>query len=129
MYALIALLLVILIGAGGGYWAIKKIRAKQNQEFRYEGKLTLLEEGLDPIVFKKAVLSGSTLDDTIKKHDLLTRWGMTDVAAAKERITSKFSVKVEGLEVTLGYRDKDKILAKEILETLMKSFYAKRKTS
>lgn len=122
MYALIALLLVVLIGAGGGYWAVKKIRTKQNQEFRYEGKITLLKEGVDPAAFKSAVLTDTAMDHALQELDLVKRWELLDAEAAKARLRQKFSVKVEGVEVTIGYRDKDKNLAKEILENLMKSF-------
>jgi len=126
MYALVALLLVVVIGSAGGYWAIKKIRTKQNQEFRYEGTVTLVQEGADPVVFKQAVLSGSVMDEVIEKHDLLARWEMTDPAAAKARIEDKFAVQIQGLKVTISYQDKDKLLAKDILETLMQMFSAKQ---
>lgn len=130
MYALVALLLVILLGSAGGYWAIKKIRAKRyqaNQEYKYEGKLTLSREGMEAAVFEAAVLSGNTLDEAVEKHDLVNRWGLNDAEAAKLKIKEKFIVKVKGLEVSLSYQDKDKDLAKQILETLMNSFYAKER--
>ncbi|BDS06128.1 hypothetical protein NT6N_11680 [Oceaniferula spumae] len=127
MYAIIALLLVVILGAAGGYWAVKKIRAKQNQEFRYEGKLTVVKEGVDPETFKMAVLTGDTLDETIEKHNLVAQWKLADAEAAKAKIKEKFIVKVSGLEVTLSYQDKDQALAKDILGTLMDSFYKRQK--
>lgn len=122
MYALVALLLVVLVGAAGGYWAFNKIKDKRNQEFRYEGKITLLKEGADPLEFKDAVLADVTLENTIKEHDLVARWELADAQAAKAHIRQRFYAKVNGLEVTIGYQDKDKNLAKSILESLMKNF-------
>lgn len=127
MYSLVALMLVILIGGAGAYWAVKKYRQKQRQEYRCEGKLTLSQGGVDAETFKKAVISGNTLDETVEKHSLVAKWNLADAEAAKARIVEKFTVRVEGMEVFIGYQDKDKHLAKAILETLMHSFYAKEK--
>lgn len=126
MYALVTLLLVVLIGAGGGYWAIKKIRTKQNQEVRCEAKLTLKEEGANPADLKEAFLSDMAIDHAIKEYDLVTRWELADGDAAKGRIRQKFTVKIDGLEVILGYQDKDKHLAQEVLTSLMNSFSEQR---
>ncbi len=122
MYALVVLLLVILIGAGGGYWAVKKIRAKQNQEFLYEGKMTLIKEGIDAAELKNAFLVDSVLDGMIQELDLVTRWELPDAEAAKAQIRQKFKVKINGLEVTFRYKDKDKNLAQQILKRLVEGF-------
>lgn len=127
MYASIGLMLVIILGAAGAYWGIKKFRQKQNQEFRYEGTLTAARDGVDAKLFKTSVLTDEVMAEAIVKHDLINRWALTDEEAAKARLKEKFSVRVNGLEVTLGYQDKDKELAKEVLNTLMGSFYEKAK--
>jgi len=127
MYAAIGLMLVIIIGAAGAYWGIKKFRQKQNQEYRYEGTLTAAREGVDAKLFKASVLTEEVLSETIAKHDLINKWELPDEDATKAKLKEKFTVKVKGLEVTLGYQDKDKVLAKDILNTLMASFYEQAK--
>ncbi|MBK1831447.1 hypothetical protein JIN77_11965 [Verrucomicrobiaceae bacterium R5-34] len=123
LYASIALMLVVLIGSAGAYWGIKKFRQKQNQEFRFEGKLTVRQDGVEPDKFKEAILTDAVMTKAITEHDLVSRWGLSDEVAAKVKLTEKFSVKVEGREITVGFQDKDKSLAQAVLKSLMASLY------
>ena len=129
MYAFIGLLMVVLIGIGGGYWAIKKIRDKNNQEFIYKWQSTLVKENVGAEEFKNAVLTESTVDETIKDLKLLERWGMSDPEAAKEQIRNKFLVTIKGQSVMVTYQDKDKALSQEILTSLLLSFERKQSVS
>lgn len=129
MYAFIGLLMVVLIGIGGGYWAIKKIRDKNNQEFIYKWQSTLVKENVDAEEFKNAVLTDFTVDETIKDLKLLERWGMSDPEAAKEQIRNKFLVTINGQSVMVTYQDKDKALSQEILKSLLLSFERKQSVS
>jgi len=116
-----ALLLVAVVGAGGAYWGIKKYRAKQRQEFRFEGKMMLEKEGADPEAIKNSIISDTVLDRVIKDYDLVSAWGLTGVDAAKSQIRNKFLVRVEGLEISLTYQDRDKDLAKNLLKALLEN--------
>ena len=128
MYAFITLLLVTIIGAGAGYWAIKKVRDKRNnKEIRCEIKRTLMKEGVNAEELKEAMLSAGDLDDVIAKHDLLSHWGFESNEDAKARIRKKFTVKINGLELILGYQDKNSTIAQGVLESLMQSFAEKQR--
>ena len=119
MLAFVALLLVVVVGMSGTYWAYKKYRAKQRQEFRYEGKMMLKREGVDSETLKNSIISDAVLDRVIKDYDLVQTWGLADADAAKARIREKFHLKVVGLEVTISYQDRDKDLVKNLLEALV----------
>ncbi len=121
MLAFVALLLVVVVGMGGTYWAYKKYRAKQRQEFRYEGKMMLKREGADAEAVKSSIISDAVLDRVIKDYDLVNTWGLADVDAAKARIRQKFQVGVSGLEVSISYQDRDKELAQNLLKALVQS--------
>ncbi len=125
MLAFVALLMVVIIGAGGAYWAIKKYRAQKNQEFLYEGKMGQAKEGFSIDVFEQQILSDDLLDQIIEEHQLVTVWGLADSAAAKEQIKQKFTIKLDGSEVKARYQDKDKVLAQKVLESIVKGYYLK----
>ena len=121
MLAFVALLLVVVVGMSGAYWAYKKYRAKQRQEFRYEGKMMLKREGADPEALKKSMISDAVLERVINDYDLVNTWELADVDAAKARIREKFHVGVTGLEVRISYQDRDKELAHNLLKALVQS--------
>ena len=118
----IAALLMVVLGAGGlfvGYKGYKKFQAKQNQEFRYEGKITIARAGIEADAIKQGMLSEALLNKIVAHHNLVSVWGLDSPEAAKEKIRQKFGVKVVGLEATLTYQDKNKELAKTMLETIV----------
>ena len=119
MLAFVALLLVVVVGMSGTYWAYKKYRAKQRQEFRYEGKMMLKREGVDSETLKNSIISDAVLDRVIKDYDLVQTWELADADAAKARIREKFQVKIVGLEVTISYQDRDEDLTQNLLKSLM----------
>lgn len=125
MLAFVALLLVALVGVVGARWAYKKYQQKQNQEFRYEGAMGSPKAGFDEEVFKTSVLTDSVLSDVVEKHQLVQVWSMADATAAKERIKQKFQVKVDAGVVKVSYQDKDKGLAKAVLESVVNAYYKK----
>lgn len=120
MLAFVALLLVVVVGMSGAYWAYKKYRAKQRQEFRYEGKMMLKREGADPEALKKSMVSDAVLERVINDYDLVNTWELAHVDAAKARIREKFHVSVTGLEVRISYQDRDKELAHNLLKALVR---------
>jgi hypothetical protein len=85
------------------------------------------KEGLDPVIFKSDILSETVMDATIEKHQLIKVWDVSDAAAAKAQLKEKFSVKIIDGAVKVGYQDKDKDLAKAILETIANTYYVKYK--
>ncbi len=121
MYSGLAVFLVLLGGVGlyVGYKGYKKYKAKQNQEIRYQVAVGKVQDGFNKEAFKNALLSDEMLEHVIEKNDLLAAWGMTDVEAAKSRIREKFHVTVEAMEVRVSYQDKDKDLAKRVLQTIL----------
>ncbi|MFK7909369.1 MAG: hypothetical protein AB8F34_02085 [Akkermansiaceae bacterium] len=123
--ALVALLLVALFGGAGAFWAYKKYKQKQNQEFRFEGSMGTAREGFDPKVFKAMILDQKVMSDTVAKHDLVSVWSVADEAAAVTKLQKKFSVSVSEGTVKVSYQDKDKDLAKAILESIVKAYYSK----
>lgn len=125
--AIVALLLVVL-GTGGlfvGYKGYRKYQAKQNQEFRFEGTMGQARDGFDKEVFKKGILADELLDAVIEKHQLVELWGMGDAATAKAKINQKFIVKLDAMVVKVSYQDKNKDLAKAILQSIVNGYYAK----
>ncbi len=125
MLAFVALLLVVVVGMSGAYWAYKKYRAKQRQEFRYEGTMMLKREGADAEALRESMSSDAVLERVINDYDLVNRWELADVDAAKARIREKFHVSVTGLEVRISYQDRDKELAQNLLTALVQSVYSK----
>lgn len=128
MLTFVALLMVVIIGAGGAYWAVKKYRAQKraaNQEFRYEVKMGQVKEGFDIDAFKKQVLTDELLDQMIEEHHLVDVWGLTDSAAAKERVKKKFTVNLVASEVKVSYQDKNKELAQKILRSIVNGYLVK----
>ncbi|MCP5538103.1 MAG: hypothetical protein H7A51_17960 [Akkermansiaceae bacterium] len=128
-FSLVAFILVVLGGVGMfvAYKGYKKYKAKQNQEFRFEGTMGKAREGFDKEIFKQAVLSEDTLDKVVESHQLVDVWGVADAAAAKERIKQKFTVKLEAMVVKVTYQDKNKDLAQKILQSIVSSYYEKVK--
>jgi len=128
MLTFIALLMVLIVGAGGAYWGVKKYRAQKraaNQEFRYEGKMGQAKEGFSIDAFKQQILSDDLLDRVIEEHQLISAWGTADSAAAKERIKQKFTVILEDDEVKARYQDKNKELAQKVLQSIVKGYFVK----
>lgn len=122
----VTLVLILVLGLGGSYWAYKKIQTKRHQEYRYEGKLKV-GPGFEEDVFKALILADESLESVIDKFDLLQVWGLADTPAAKARIRSKFSLKLEAGELKISYQDKNKELAPKILQELMALYQAKIK--
>ncbi|MBT8045403.1 MAG: hypothetical protein KJO79_10670 [Verrucomicrobiae bacterium] len=129
IYAYAAICLVLLGGAGMyvGYKGYKKYKAKQNQEFRYQGTMGKAREGFDKEKFKDSILADALIDQVIEDNRLLDAWGMTDAEAAKSRIREKFLVTVTAMEVKVSYQDKDKAIAKSILESIVNNYYKQAK--
>lgn len=125
MFAFVALFLVLIVGAGAAYWAVKKYKEKQRQEFRFEGTMGKAREGFDKEEFKTAVMADELLDQVIEKHQLLAVWGSNDTAAAKARLRTKFTITLEGQTVKVGYQDKNKELAKAVLQSIVQGYYEK----
>ena len=122
MLSIVALMLVALVGGAGAFWAYKKYKQekeKENQEYRIEGSLGKAKEGFDAKMFKDLVLDDVTLSATVKKHQLVSAWGVADENAAKAQLQEKFTVYVKDGEVRVTYQDKDKDLVKSILTTIL----------
>lgn len=118
----IAAILLVVLGAGGllvGYKGYKKYRAQQNQEFRYEGKITLTRPGIEADSIKEGMLAEGLLDIIVEHYNLVSVWGLDSPEAAKDKIRKKFGVKIIGSEASLTYQDKDKDLAKTLLKTIV----------
>lgn len=122
MYILVIILMAVLVGAGAGYLALKGVKDTKHKEFRYEGQITLLEEGIDPIDFKNAILTDETLEHTIQEHDLVKHWNKQSMEDAKAHIRHKFDAKVNGFQVTISYLDSDRALSEKILRSLLENF-------
>ncbi len=125
MLSLVALLLVGAVGVTGAYWAYKKYRQKERQEFRFEFPMGNAMEGFDAKVFKSYILTDEVLDTVIKKNQLVSVWAVADEAAAKAIIREKFIVLIADGEVSVSYQGKDKDLSKAVLETIIDSYRAK----
>ncbi len=128
MLTFVALLMVMIVGAGGAYWVVKKYRAQKraaNQEFRYEGKMGQAKEGFDIGAFKQQVLTDDLLDQVIEEHHLIDVWGVDDSAEAKERVKKKFIVGLDGSQVKVSYQDKSKELAQKILRSIVTGYVGK----
>ncbi len=125
MLSIVALLLVALVGGAGAFWAYKKYKQKQNREFRYEGTMGTAKENFDASQFKANILDDATMDATVEKHQLVSVWGVADSAAAKARLQEKFLIKVSDGVVKVSFQDKDKELAKSVLETVVNLYYKK----
>jgi len=128
MLAFVALLMVVIVGAGGAYWAVKKYRAQKraaNQEFRFESKMGQAKEGFSIDAFKQQVLSDDLLDRIIEEHHLIDVWGVGDSAEAKERMKQNFIVGLVGSEVKVSYQDKSKELAQKILRSIVNGYFVK----
>lgn len=126
MLAFVALLLIALVGGAGAYWAYKKYRQKQNQEFRLEGKMPFqVKPGALVEDVKKEILSDEVLDQVIEKHQLIEVWALADNEAARQRINEKFKVIIDGTEVKVTYQGKDKELTREILHSIANGFIEK----
>ena len=126
----IAALLLVVLGIGGlfvGYKGYKKYKAKQNQEFRFEGTMGQVRDGFDKDVFKQAMLTDELLDAVIEKHALVELWETGDTATAKAKIREKFIVKVDAMIVKVSYQDKNKELSKAVLQSIVNGYYAKVK--
>jgi len=125
MYTFVSLFVLVLIGICGGYMAVKKIRAKQNQEYpyRWSGKLII---DVSEEEFKEALIGGAALDDTIKGLDLVARWNLPHEAAVKEKVASQLTVAIIGEDVSVTFKDKDQTLAQEILTEILMSFDARQ---
>lgn len=120
-FALIALIGVLALGLGGGAWAYKKIKQRRNQEFRFEGKMTVGPEfKID--AFKQTILADPVLDRVIEKNDLVSFWDLPDADKAKIRLREKFQAKVVGQSLKVTYQDKDQKMAKVILQDLINSY-------
>ena len=128
MTAIVALLLVALVGGAGAFWAYKKYQQKQNQEYELEGEMPFaVKAGTQPENVKKEMLSVDLLDQVIEKHNLLEMWGMSDKAAAQERIREKFNVIIEDTKLRVTYRGKDKELTQDVLHSIANGFIDKMK--
>ena len=127
MLAFVALFLVVIVGAGAAYWAVKKYRAKQRQEYRFEGTMGQAKAGLDKAVFKEAMLPDVVLEKVIEEHQLVGVWKLDGVDAAKQRIREKFSVKVDELQVKVSFVDRDQVIAEKVLKSIVTAYYAKVK--
>lgn len=123
MLSIVALLLVAVVGGAGAFWAYKKYKQRQNQEYRYEGSVGTAKEGFDPAELKPVMLDETAMNAAIEKHKLVSAWGVAGEAEAKARLQEKFTVTFSAGVVKVGYQDKDPQLAKSILETVMKSYY------
>jgi len=121
---LVALVLIALVGLGGAFWGYKKYkqrRALANREYRYEGAIWKAKEGFDYQSVKGKILNDTLLNDVIASNDLVSKWGLEDVDAAKDRIRERFTIKVVDSKVVIGYRDKDKEIAEKVLKAIFKS--------
>ncbi|MGB0993312.1 MAG: hypothetical protein ACPG32_12710 [Akkermansiaceae bacterium] len=125
---IIALIVLAVLGAGAGFFGLKKWREhkrKQNQEFKYEYRVGQGNESFDAEAFKKMLLINRSLDEIIKEHDLTTVWAV-DVAGAKEKIAEKCTIRHELGEVFVSYQDKDKELSEKILKSIVVQFQKRR---
>lgn len=121
--SIVALLFIALVGGAGAIWAYKKYKNKQNQEFRFQGTLGTANANFDEVAFKAVILDDSAMEAVVKKHQLVSVWGVSGVDAAKTILQQKFSVKVSEGSVNVTYQDKDKVLAKAVLETIVNNYF------
>ena len=126
--ALVALVGVLILGGGGSYWAYKKIQAKRNQEYRYEGKLQIWD-GFEVKSFKALLLSDDVLEKMVEENDLVVFWELPSVGVAKTRISEKLKVRVVGAEIRVSYQDKDEERAQKILTDLINAYQDKVKAA
>ncbi len=127
MLAMVGLFLMILVGVGAAYWGVKKYRQRQNREYRCEAMMGSPKEGFDQELFRKVVLEDKVLEEVIEKHQLVGKWGLADVDAAKERIKKKFIVRNDGKQVKVSYQDHDKTIAEAVLKSIVASYNQKVK--
>ena len=123
--AMIILVGVVFLGLGGSYWAYKKIQAKRNQEYRYEGSLPI-RDGFDVQEFRSVILSDKILDQVIDINNLVDFWDMESAEMAKNRLREKFKTRVEGQRVYVSYQDHDKEMAQMILVTFVEACQVKQ---
>lgn len=123
--AMIVLVGVVFLGLGGSYWAYKKIQAKRNQEYRYEGSLPI-HDGFDVQEFKRVILSDKILDQVVVNNNLVEFWDMPSAEAAKNRLREKFKTRVDGQNVHVSYQDHDKEKAQAILAGLVEACMARQ---
>lgn len=128
MLALVALMLVGLVGLGGAYWAYKKYKQKQNQEFMYQGTMGTPREGFDAKVFKNSVLTDAVVSKLVEEHQLASKWQISE-GDAMQRVRDKFRVSTKEGKVTVSYQDKDKQLAKQVLEDIVRMYYERMRAS
>ena len=128
----LAAVLLLIVGSGGIFVACKGIeryKAKQNQEFRFEGTMGKAAEGFQIDSFRRHMLADDVLEHVIEEHKLIDLWQLKDLEAAKARIREKFSVSLENAEVKVSYQDKSKQTAHEILKLIVQRYYEKLKAA
>ena len=128
----LAAVLLLIVGSGGIFVACKGIeryKAKQNQEFRFEGTMGKAAEGFQIDSFRRHMLADDVLEHVIEEHKLIDLWQLKDLEAAKARIRGKFSVSLENAEVKVSYQDKSKQTAHEILKLIVQRYYEKLKAA
>lgn len=119
MLAIVALMLVALVGGAGAFWAYKKYKQKQSQEYQMEGTIKISSETFDLDGFKKMILADEVLDGVVEKHQLISAWGVADESAAKAQLKKKFTASINEGDLKVRYQDKDKELAASILKTML----------
>jgi hypothetical protein len=121
---LVALIGLVVCGAGGGYWAYKKIQKKRNQEFRCEMKMSVGEQ-FDLDRFKKALLADDILEPVIESKGLVSLWGVPDIEAAKVHMRKKLQVKMDEGKLRVSFQGKNKEKVPEILKAVLDTYQKK----
>ncbi|NWK56735.1 hypothetical protein HW115_14015 [Verrucomicrobiaceae bacterium N1E253] len=125
---LVGLIILAVLGGGGAYYAYRKIQQRKNFEFRYEGKFPVGAQ-FDVEAFKTMILADENVEDVVEGNDLVAFWELDGPEAAKQRVKSKFSASVANSEVKVRYQDKDKAMAKKILQGLLQGYQNRLKAS
>ena len=121
MLIVFTLLSVTLLGLAGSYWAYKKIQQKRHQEYRCEVFLPW-RAGFDAKKFKDFALTDDVLAKLIESNDLVQVWKVADAETAMVRVREKFKVQVVDAQIRLSYQDRDKELAKKILQGVLVAY-------
>ncbi len=121
---LLALLGVLVLGIGGGYWAYRKIQKKKNQEVACQVTI-LVSNQFNVEKFKRIILSDDIVNVVVEKNDLVAFWHLSDAQKASRRVRSKFSASLKNADLLISYRGKNPEKTKAVLKSMLDEYQKK----
>ena len=124
LLGLIALLGVLALGIGGGYWAYKKIQQKKNQEIACRVTISVSDQ-FNVEKFKGIMLSDDIVNVVVKQNDLVAFWHLSDVQEARSRVRSKFSASLNDKGLLISYQGKNREKTEAVLKSMLNEYQKK----